>query len=291
MIAAYISLMRPKHWLKNVFVLAPVAFAGQITDPVHLRAVMLAFGAFCLAASAIYCFNDVCDLQADKNHPRKSKRPVASGAVSVAAALSFAVILAAAGLAISSWVDSRFLTTVLCYLAINVYYTIRGKHMVIGDAFCIAIGFVLRVIGGAYAINVDPTGWIVITTFFLSLFLGFGKRRNEIVVLESESMDHRPVLGEYNLPLLDQIMVATGTISIISYAIYTLDHNVIVKFGTDKLFYTVPFVAYGVFRYTHLLLKSKDGDPTEIVTSDRGLILTSLAWLASFFGLWYYGHR
>jgi len=291
MIAAYISLMRPKHWLKNVFVVAPIAFAGHIADPVLLRAAMLAFGAFCLAASAIYCFNDVYDLQADRNHPRKSKRPVASGAVSVAGALSFAVILAAAGLAISWSVGSHFLTIVLCYLAINVYYTIRGKHMVIGDAFCIAIGFVLRVIGGAYAINVSPTGWIVITTFFLSLFLGFGKRRNEIVVLESESTDHRPVLGEYNLPLLDQIMVATGTISIISYAIYTLDHNVIVKFGTDKLFYTVPFVAYGVFRYIHLLLRSKEGDPTEIVTSDRGLILTSFAWLASFFLLWYYGHR
>lgn len=290
-IAALILLMRPKHWLKNVFVIAPIAFAGQLANPVHLRGAALAFGAFCLAASAIYCFNDIHDLQADRNHPRKKNRPIASGAISIAGGGAFAVVLAALGLVMSLLVNRHLAAAVVCYLAVNVYYTVRGKHMVIGDAFCIAIGFVLRVIGGAYAIDVSPTGWIVITTFFLSLFLGFGKRRNEILLLENGGADHRPVLGKYNLPLLDQILVSTGTISIISYALYTLDRQVIAKFGTDKLFYTVPFVAYGVFRYTHLLLKSKEGDPTEVVTSDTDLILTGLAWLVSFFALVYYGHH
>lgn len=290
-IAAFIALMRPKHWLKNIFVIAPIAFAGQLANPAHLGGAALAFGAFCLAASAIYCFNDIYDLQADKNHPRKKKRPIASGAVSVPGAVSFAVLLAAAGLALSLTVNLHFAATVLCYLVINVYYTIKGKHVIIGDAFCIAVGFVLRVIGGAYAINVSPTGWIVITTFFLSLFLGFGKRRNEILLLEKDGAGHRPVLGKYNLSFLDQILVSTGTISIISYALYTLDSDVMHKFGTDKLFYTVPFVAYGVFRYTHLLLRSKEGDPTEVFTSDRDLILTGLAWLVSFFALVYHGHH
>ena len=283
MIAAYLSLMRPKHWLKNVFVVVPIAFAGHFTNPVLLQAALLAFGAFCLAASSIYCFNDVYDLQADRNHPARSKRPIASGAISAAGAVVFAIILAAVVWSMSFSVNRHLAAAVRCYLHVNVYYTVRGKHMVIGDAFCIAIGFVLRVIGGAYAINVSPTGWIVITTFFLSLFLGFGKRRNEIA---GHGNGEARTIARCSVSTTSPSrsdLVSTGTISIISYAIYTLDRSVIVKFGTDKLFYTVPFVAYGVFRYIHLLLKSKEGDPTEMVTSDTRSCSWELpGWRVSF---------
>lgn len=284
---SYVSLIRPKHWLKNLFVAAPVAFAGQLGNPQHLHDAVLAFISFCLAASAIYCFNDIYDLKADKNHPRKKKRPIPSGRVSAKEATLLTALMVCGAMLTGARLDTRFFIIVLSYLLINVYYTISGKHKVITDAFCIASGFVLRVIGGAYAIGVAPTGWIIIITFFLSLFLGFGKRRNEILMLEKSSADHRPVLGHYNLAVLDQIMIATGTITIMSYALYTLDKDTISKFGTDKLLYTVPFVAYGIFRYIHLLLKSKEGDPTELVTTDKGLILILFSWIAAFFILVY----
>lgn len=284
---SYISLIRPKHWLKNTFVIAPIAFAGQLGNVQHLHAAVLAFASFCLAASAIYCFNDIYDFKADKNHPRKKKRPIPSGQVSVTEASVLTALLAGGGLLVASSLDRRFLIILLSYLLVNVYYTISGKHKVITDAFCIASGFVFRVIGGAYAIEVAPTGWLVIITFFLSLFLGFGKRRNEIMMLEKHSSEHRPVLEQYNLALLDQIIVATGTITIISYALYTLDRDIVAKFGTDKLLYTVPFVAYGIFRYIHLLLQSREGDPTEVVTTDKSLILIMLSWLVAFFLLVY----
>jgi decaprenyl-phosphate phosphoribosyltransferase len=156
------------------------------------------------------------------------------------------------------------------------------------DAFIIAIGFVLRIIAGAYAIAVTPTGWIIVTTFFLSLFLGFGKRRNEILQMEDNAAEHRQVLSKYNIALLDQIIVSTGTIAIISYALYTLDAGVVAKFGTDKLYYTIPFVAYGVFRYILVLFKGEKSDPTEIVTSDYEIILDVVLWLITAYAIVYF---
>ena len=173
-----------------------------------------------------------------------------------------------------------FVLVISSYVVINVFYSLIGKHIELIDAFCIAAGFVLRVIAGAYAIGVEPTGWIIVTTFFLSLFLGFGKRRNEILLLEDESGSHRKALDKYNIPLLDQIIVSTGTIAIISYALFTLDRGVISKFGSDKLIYSIPFVAYGIFRYMYLLPKSSEGDPTELITKDLPIIIDVVLWLA-----------
>lgn len=289
---ALIGLARIRHWIKNGFVLAPLVFSGRASHVPDVLAAMAAFVAFGFAASAGYACNDVWDAETDKIHPRKRNRPVASGAVSKFEAGTFAAVLAAASLVIGAVVSYSLLAVVAAYIVVSLFYSQRGKNVVIVDAFCIAVGFVLRVIGGADAIHVEATGWIVVTTFFLSLFLGFGKRRGEMLHLEHRGSGHRQVLGRYDPDLLDQIVVSTGTIAIISYALYTLDAGVAAKFGTNKLFYTVPFVAYGVFRYIHLLRESKDADPTEVVTSDKGIILTVAAWLGTAVGIVYFdgGH-
>jgi 4-hydroxybenzoate polyprenyltransferase len=271
-----------------------VLFAGRITNHKDIVSALLVFLAFGLAASAIYVFNDIYDAERDRKHPRKCRRPIPSGAVKKTHAALYSLALASAALYIcfAHWAGRGYRVegVVICYIALNVFYTISGKNIQILDAFCIAGGFVLRVIGGACAISVEPTGWILVTTFFLSLFLGFGKRRNEIMLLRGESAEHRAVLRDYQTSLLDSIIVSTGTIAIVSYALYTLDHSVIVKTGTDKLFYTIPFVAYGIFRYMHLLMKNSEGDPTEVVTSDRGIIANAVLWLlATYLIVWLSG--
>lgn len=285
-----ISLLRPKHWAKNVFVLAPLMFAGKFTDIVSVADAIVAFLTFSAAASAVYIFNDLQDMEADRLHAIKSLRPLASGAIRRQAAwqiLAVLLVLAAVGtLYISEQGRAGFAACLVAYLLINVYYTLVGKHQVIVDAFCIAIGFVLRVVAGALAIGVETTGWIVVTTFFLSLFLGFGKRRGEIVSMDQPAM-HRGVLASYPVNLLDQIIVSTGTIAIISYALYTLDAGVTAKFGSTRLYYTVIPVAYGVFRYMYLLLRGEESNPTEVLMQDRGLLLTVVVWLVAAAGIVY----
>lgn len=291
-IMLYIQLARLKHWIKNVFVLAPAIFSGRILDSTQAYSVLLAVVAFGFASSATYVFNDIWDAECDRVHPRKANRPIASGRVSKGAAVVYGTILAVAGLLagyyISIFHGMGAFAAVAIYLVVNLFYSLRGKNMAIVDAFCIAIGFVLRVVGGAYAVSVSPTGWIIVMTFFLSLFLGFGKRRNEMLMLEEDCGTHREALRHYHIAIFDQIIVSTGTIAIISYALFTLDKSVVEKFGTDKLVYTIPFVAYGIFRYMHLLLRTRDGDPTEVVTRDKGLILTGLLWLAVVIAIIYF---
>jgi len=289
--SAIIRLIRPKHWVKNIFVLAPLVFAGKFSDIGSTVSALVAFISFCAAASAVYTFNDIKDLELDKLHPGKRIRPLASGELSTASAWKVCATLLAIAAAGTVYLTIAggyaFAVGIGLYLAVNIYYTLVGKTQVIVDAFCIAVGFVLRVIAGAYAIGVEPTGWIVVTTFFLSLFLGFGKRRGEIVKMQEDSSSHREVLSSYPINLLDQIIVSTGTIAIISYALYTLDAGVIEKFGSPRLYYTIIPVAYGVFRYMYLLLKGDEGDPTEVLMKDTGLLFTVLIWLIAAAGIVY----
>lgn len=290
-ISPIIRIIRPKHWVKNVFVLAPLIFAGKFSDFWEVIAALAAFAAFCFAASAVYIFNDIRDIEADKFHERKKNRPLASGDMFIGTAWKLAAVLIVLCIAgcvfVALWAGFAFAFCIALYLAINIYYTISGKTQIIVDAFCIALGFVLRVIAGAYAVGVEPTGWIIVTTFFLSLFLGFGKRRGEMFDLQENGNSHREVLSSYPVTLLDQIIVSTGTIAIISYALYTLDAGVIDKFGSPRLYYTVIPVAYGVFRYMYLLLKSEEGDPTEVLMKDSGLLITVLIWLLAAVGIVY----
>lgn len=278
-VSILLRLVRLRQWLKNLFVFAPLIFSSNLADtPSVLRAILIFF-AFCFASSSVYIFNDIKDRESDSHHSRKKKRPIASGEVRVSSAVIVSLLLLGAAAVIGSvlpFLSSFFL---LIYIVENLFYTLKGKELVLIDAFCISAGFVIRVMAGAYAIETTPTGWIVVTTFFLSLFLGFGKRRNELLSLKEGGNDHRKVLSLYNDRYLDYLMIATASITIIAYTLYCLDPSTILKFNTDKLVYTVPFVTYGVFRYLLLLFKNGEGDPTEVVTRDTGIALTVLLWI------------
>ena len=272
------QLLRIKHWVKNVFVIAPVIFARRFFDLPSLSLSLLAFLSFCLISSAVYILNDIKDKECDMNHPKKKERPIASGRVSP----GIAVLIGAVAMFCSLWLGvnlgPEFTWCLVIYAVVNVFYTFMGKHIAIIDVFCIAASFSLRVLGGSYGIASEPSGWLIVTTFFLSLFLGFGKRRGEMLSLEENSINHREVLLSYDVSFLNSIIVSTGTVSIVLYALYTLDRVVIEQIGTEKLIYSVPFVTYGIFRYILLMSKRKDADPTDLVLHDAGMILSVSLW-------------
>ncbi|WP_214060649.1 MULTISPECIES: decaprenyl-phosphate phosphoribosyltransferase [unclassified Mesotoga] len=280
-LAIALRVIRIRHWIKNLFVFAPLIFSSSLVDPNSLLRATLIFVAFCLVSSSVYIFNDIKDRESDMHHARKKNRPIASGEISVRDAATVAAVMSVVAVLIALFLPYLALVFLLLYVVENIFYTLKGKEIVLIDAFCISAGFVIRVMAGAYAIDATPTGWIVVTTFFLSLFLGFGKRRNELLSLKEESNNHRKVLSVYDDRYLDYLMVATASVTIIAYTLYCLDPATIVKFSTDKLVYTVPFVTYGMFRYLLLLFKNGEGDPTEVVTRDRGIAVTVVLWLVS----------
>lgn len=279
-IRAIIRLIRVKQWVKNFFVLFPLLFSHNITNIHDVLICIVAFFAFNFISSTIYVINDYNDIENDKNHPRKRKRPLASGEIGKTTAIILIIILFIIGISISLFVNPLFITVLLIYFGLFVLYTFKAKNIVLLDVFFIAIGFVLRVTGGSAAIMVEPSGWIVMTTFFLSLFLAFGKRRNEIIGQENKEKEHRKVLDFYDKDLLNFFIFANCGISIISYALYTLSPSVIERFANgEKLVYTIPFVAYVLFRYIMILWKNKEGDPTEVVFHDPGLIISGVLWV------------
>ncbi|MBN2737489.1 MAG: decaprenyl-phosphate phosphoribosyltransferase [Spirochaetales bacterium] len=279
-ITAVIRLIRIKQWVKNFFVLFPLLFSHKITNIDDVLICIVAFFAFNFISSTIYVINDYNDVEADKNHPRKCKRPLASGEIGKSAAIIIIIVLFIIGISISLFVNPIFIAVLLAYFGLFLLYTFKAKNMVLLDVFFIALGFVLRVTGGSAAIMVEPSGWIIMTTFFLSLFLGFGKRRNEIIGLENKDKEHRKVLDFYDKDLLNFFIFANCGISIISYALYTLSPSVIDRFANgEKLVYTIPFVAYVLFRYIMILWRNKEGDPTEVVFHDPGLIISGVIWV------------
>jgi 4-hydroxybenzoate polyprenyltransferase len=280
-----VSLMRIKHWIKNLFVFAPIIFSANIGEFHLLVNTIYVFISFCFVSSSIYIFNDIKDADNDSKHPRKKNRPIVSGKISINHAVIIAFLCLILGIAFLFFLPFYASLSVILYILLNVFYNIKGKDLVLIDAICISIGFVLRVIAGAYAINVNPTGWIIVTTFFLALFLGFGKRRNELIQSKSNKNNTRKVLELYNFNYLDYLMISTATITIISYSLYCLDSQTVQKFGTDKLIYTIPFVSYGVFRYLLLIFRQSEGDPTEIVYRDLGISLTLVFWIVTFLSL------
>ncbi|MCS7175129.1 decaprenyl-phosphate phosphoribosyltransferase [Pseudothermotoga sp.] len=272
-------LLRPKQWVKNLFVIVPLLFSRKLFFLRDFSRSFAVFVLFCCVSSAVYILNDIEDAPLDKLHPTKKKRPIASGQVSVR--LSYFLFFT---LLIVSFVGSLLLSwyvfiCFLIYVLLNVFYTFRGKKMILVDVFCIAAGFAMRVMAGSYVLNLSPSAWLIISTFFLSLFLGFSKRKAELTVSGENNHGQRPLLRLYDANLLTSVIVSTGTASIVFYALYTLDNRTVQQFGTDKLYLTVPFVCYGVFRYMLLSMLSGQEDPTDILVKDKGL------WIA--IGLWF----
>jgi 4-hydroxybenzoate polyprenyltransferase len=282
MLIDLLRLLRPHQWIKNSVLLAGVIFAGEAGSLVQLWVAVQALIAFCLLSSSVYILNDVADRERDRLHPLKRSRPIAAGKVSVPTASLISLFLALVGLLVSVRINLELLVVAVCYLALNVLYTVLLKDVVIIDVMTIAAGFVLRALAGAVAVNVEFSAWLLITTFVLALFLGLGKRRHELIFLEKEASAHRKILEKYSPYLLDQLIGVVTASTVITYFFYTLSSEVGAKLGTKYLFVTIPFVIYGIFRYLYLVHKEeKGGSPTRLLLTDLPLLLDVLLWLAS----------
>ncbi len=284
-------LLRPSQWIKNGVVLAGLIFAGKAGATGLVETSLLALIAFCFLSSAVYVINDLIDRERDRAHPLKKNRPIASGRVGTGTAAVLFVILALAGLTISYLVNRDLLIVSAGYIVLMVLYTFWLKNIVIIDVMTIAAGFVLRALAGAVAINVEFSSWLLIATFVLALFLGFGKRRHEIMLLESGASDHRRSLEKYSPYLLDQLIGVVTASAVITYLFYTLSPDVIAKLGTQYLYVTIPFVIYGIFRYLYLVHKEeRGGSPTTLLLTDKPLLVDVLLWLATIIIILYILH-
>ena len=280
MLKALLISIRPTQWVKNLIIFAPLVFAKQLFDQDKILLSTLAFAAFCLLAGAVYLLNDLMDIEKDRKHPEKCKRPLPSGDLSPSVAVSALVVMAAAALGASFWLDVRFGVFAVFYFANNLAYSFFLKHIVIMDVMSIAFGFFIRVLAGAAVIAVPTTPWLLMCTILLSLFLGFAKRRHEIVLLTDQADSHRKVLEHYSPYFLDQMILVVSASTVMSYALYTMSPETVAHFGTTKLIYTVPFVLYGIFRYLYLVhQKSGGGNPTKVLLTDRPLLGVVVLWL------------
>ena len=278
---ALLRSLRPVQWLKNGFVLAPIVFAGRTDDLESWLRCLVAVAAFCAASSATYLFNDVLDREADRLHPTKCRRPIPAGEVSVAAALATALLLvvlaAAAALHLGGWFPAVLGT----YIGLTVLYSLFLKEAVFIDVLVVAAGFVLRVVGGAVAIDVPISRWLLLCAYLLALYLALGKRRAELALLGEEAGSHRIVLGQYTLPLVDQSISVVLGATVLAYTLYTVAPETIVKVGSEGLMATVPIVMYGLFRYLYLLHRHElGGSPARVLITDRPLLLCVVVWIA-----------
>ncbi|MCE7963621.1 MAG: decaprenyl-phosphate phosphoribosyltransferase [Acidobacteria bacterium ACB1] len=277
--AYLISAARPHQWSKNLFVLAPLLFSGRLDEASALGRSLLAFAVFCLLSSSLYIFNDWVDLEEDRAHPEKSKRPLASGQLPASVALAFAALLAASSLGLSYFLGLPFFLTVLSYFILILAYCLGLKRMIVVDCMVIALGFVLRVVGGAVAISVSASHWLVVCAFLLALFLAFSKRRQELIALSDNAGSHRTVLKFYSVAYLGQVNVVLVAASIVCYALYTVAPETVAKFHTDALIYGTVFVIYGMLRYMALIEDPKyGGNPSKLLMQDKPLIFTLLLW-------------
>jgi 4-hydroxybenzoate polyprenyltransferase len=273
--------MRVQQWIKNLFLFAALIFAGHLFKIHDLLLTVTGFIIFSITSSAIYLFNDVIDCEKDKLHPEKSKRPIPSGNLKSDVAISIFIILSIVSLIIGYNITPYFGLILLIYLTVNILYSYWIKRLVILDVMAISFGFVLRVVAGAVIINVPTSEWLIICTILLSLFLGFSKRRSEIVSLEENANSHRSVLTQYNPQFLDQMIGIVTASTVMSYALYTISEETVNKFGTKNLIYTVPFVLYGIFRYLYLVHKRHEGgNPTMAIITDIPLIVNLFLWVA-----------
>jgi 4-hydroxybenzoate polyprenyltransferase len=284
---AIVRALRPQQWVKNVFVLAAVAFARADMSVEHeadfgdVFRSLYAFAAFCLGASAIYLVNDVLDVESDRAHPTKRNRPIAAGEVKVPTALALCAACVAASLALAWVADPAVLLIAGCYIALNFSYSVKLKHIVLIDVFCIAAGFMFRVEAGARAAHADVSHWLMLCTLFLSLFLALCKRKAEIDLLGDERGSHRANLLQYTPEFLKQMVTVLAACTIVCYTMYTVSDDTAAKFGAGhKLIYTVPFVVFGLARYLLLVSQQKGGgNPTRMLLGgDAVFVANALAW-------------
>jgi decaprenyl-phosphate phosphoribosyltransferase len=289
----YVRLLRPPQWVKNVFVFAALVFGygAKRGDPHVIAQAVWAFLAFCLASSAGYAFNDVLDRDRDRHHPTKRNRPVASGAISVSAALAVSAMAATGAMLISVLLLPRlFWVTIVGYWVLTAVYSFALKQLLILDVIAISVLFVIRALAGALAVQVGVSPWLIVCTFMLCLFLGFGKRRCELVVIGNAETagDHRSTLKGYTIDLLNHLLSTSGGMAIITFLLYTMDTTSASPFPRHYLLYTIPLVVYGIWRYAMLIETGKLTGPTDVVINDRPFLVTVLLWclMAGIIALW-----
>ena len=286
---ALLKTMRPKQWVKNVVVYAPLVFDGKMFDPVHLLRTTIAFGLFCLISSAVYLINDLTDIEKDRLHPKKRNRPLAAGELAPSMAIVAAVVLVLVSIPLALWLDRAFFVILYSYLGLMIAYSFYLKNLVIIDVLVIAAGFVLRVAGGVAVVNVERfSPWLYLCITVGALFMGFGKRRHELVLLEDGADSHRAILAEYTVPFLDQLIGLVTSTLVVFYSLYTFSAvNLPANHG---MMLTIPFVLYGLFRYLYLIhVKKLGGAPDELVFKDKPMFITGVLWVLAVIVVLYLG--
>ena len=287
MIKDILRLIRPKQWIKNMFVFIPMFFAGELFDLHSLCLCAVTFLAYSLMASSIYCYNDIVDADADRRHPVKCHRPVASGAVSVRLAYTLmalmAVLSVAVGLLLPPEVMANVLAVVLFYYLLNLSYCSKLKQYAIVDVCIVAFGFVLRILAGGFACEVTPSNWLVIMTFLLTLFMSFAKRRDDVLRMNETGEPPRKNTVRYNLTFINQAITITASVTLVCYIMYTVSPEVTERFDTPYLYLTFVFVLLGLLRYIQIaVVDKKSGDPTKVILHDHFSQMIVVAWVLSF---------
>jgi len=274
-----LTSLRPSQWTKNLLVFAGLLFGHRLFETSAILAAIGAFAVFCLLSGVVYIVNDIFDRESDRRHPLKARRPIASGALPVRTAAAAAIVLCAAALIGAAALGRPFLAVAITYLALQALYSATLKHIVIIDALTLAIGFVLRAVAGAIAVDVAISHWLLVCTILLALFIALAKRRHEIMLLADAAVDHRPILGEYSAYLLDQMIAVVTASTLIAYVFYTISPETQEKFGTPWLGLTIPFPLYGIFRYLYLVhRRDGGGSPAELLLTDRPLLVCVAVW-------------
>jgi 4-hydroxybenzoate polyprenyltransferase len=281
MLKNYFNLLRIPQWIKNFFIFVPLVFSQHLFEPEYVKLSLLGFIIFSLVSSSIYIINDLIDINEDKLHPVKKFRPIPAGLIVKNIAIATAFILAVGSFALLSLTNIKFGGTVITYFLITILYSLKLKNIVILDVFTIAAGFMLRILGGAFIINVEISSWLILTTMFISLFLAVMKRRSELKFVSTDDAGStRKVLVHYSTEFIDQMSTVTSAGVIICYALYTVSQRTVTIFKTEHLIYTTPFVVFGIFRYMFLVYIGKKGEnTTEILVSDLPMIFNIIIYV------------
>jgi 4-hydroxybenzoate polyprenyltransferase len=278
-LGALLASLRPRQWTKNLLVFAGLIFSKGLHEPALVLSSTLAFALFCLLSGGVYLINDVLDADRDRVHPQKRHRPVASGRLPAGVALGVGAALLGGASAVGFLLSIPFGAVCVVYAGLLTAYSLGLKHVVIVDSLIIAGGFLLRALAGVLVLGVELSYWLVLCTILLALFLTFGKRRHELLLMETGATDHRPILSEYSAQLLDQMIAVVTASTLMAYALYTMAPETQAKLGTAALPLTIPFVLYGIFRYLYLLYRRDlGGNPSEHLLTDRALLLDVACW-------------
>lgn len=288
----YIQLLRPQQWLKNSFVFAPIFFSNHLLEVNYLVPTILVFVSFCFISSSIYCFNDLRDVEADRQHPQKCKRPIASGAVSVRSGYTIMVLCFLLAFGVLLFVTSphfKYLFLIIgAYWLMNIAYCIKLKQYAIIDVSIIAVGFVMRVLIGGLAANVWVSQWLVLMTFLLALFLALAKRRDDFSLFEQTGKKPRVSITGYNKEFINEAIAILSAITMVCYIMYTMSDEVIERIGSDYLYLTSSWVLVGLFRYMQKTIVYGDsGSPTKTLYHDHFIQLCIIGWIVSFFAIIY----